>query len=94
MARGRIMADGPTAEVRAAYGGHTVTFRPPADVMGAQGIDQAWLDDVRKARSPLGIIDLEVASASLEAALLALTGTTLTGSEVTGAPTEAEEALQ
>ena len=75
MARGRIMADGPTNEVRAAYGGHTVTFRPPAHVAGANGIDQAWLDDLRKAVAPLGIHDLEVAGASLEAAFLALTGT-------------------
>jgi ABC-2 type transport system ATP-binding protein len=75
MARGRIMADGPTNEVRAAYGGHTVTFRPPAHVTGADGIDQAWLDDLRKAVAPLGIHDLEVAGASLEAAFLALTGT-------------------
>jgi ABC-2 type transport system ATP-binding protein len=74
MARGRIMADGPTNEVRAAYGGHTVTFRPPAHVTGANGIDQAWLDDLRKAVAPLGIHDLEVAGASLEAAFLALTG--------------------
>jgi ABC-2 type transport system ATP-binding protein len=75
MARGRIMADGPTNEVRAAYGGHTVTFRPPAQVAGANGIDQAWLDDLRTAVAPLGIHDLEVAGASLEAAFLALTGT-------------------
>ncbi len=84
MARGRIVADGPTAEVRAAYGGRTVTFRPPADVVGVHGVDEVWLDDVRKAVAPLGITDLEVASASLEAAFLALTG----------APTEAEEALR
>ena len=37
MARGRIMADGPTAEVRAAYGGHTVTLRPPARRHGCPG---------------------------------------------------------
>ena len=89
MARGRIRADGPTAEVRAAYGGQTMTLHPPADVVGVDGIDQAWLDDVRKAVAPLGITELEVASASLEAAFLALTGP-----EVTGAPTEAEEALR
>jgi ABC-2 type transport system ATP-binding protein len=75
MARGRIMADGPTNEVRAAYGGHTVTFRPPAHVTGANGVDQAWLDDLRKAVAPLGIHDLEVAGASPEAAFLALTRT-------------------
>jgi ABC-2 type transport system ATP-binding protein len=94
MARGRIMADGPTAEVRAAYGGQTVTFRPPAEVTDAQGIDQAWLNDVRKAVAPLGVSNLEVASASLEAAFLALTGTTLTNPEATGARTEGKEALQ
>jgi ABC-2 type transport system ATP-binding protein len=93
MARGRIMADGPTAEVRAAYGGHTVTFRPPADVMGARGIDQAWLDDVRKAVAPLGIDGLEVAGASLEAAFLALTGAPLIDSEATGALTDAGGSL-
>ncbi len=84
MARGRIVADGPTAEVRAAHGGRTVSFRPPADVVGVHGVDEVWLDDVRKAVAPLGITDLEVASASLEAAFLTLTG----------APTEAEEALR
>jgi ABC-2 type transport system ATP-binding protein len=94
MACGRIVADGPTAEVRAAYGGQTVTFRPPAEVTDAQGIDQAWLNDVRKAVAPLGVSNLEVASASLEAAFLALTGTTLTNPEATGARTEGKEALQ
>nr|WP_246455955.1 ABC transporter ATP-binding protein [Nocardioides mesophilus] len=79
MARGRIVADGPTAEVRAAYGGQTVTFRPPADVLTVHGVDEEWLDDVRTAVAPLGITDLEVASASLEAAFLALTGPELTG---------------
>ena len=83
MARGRIMADGPTNEVRAAYGGHTVTFRPPARVTGANGIDQAWLDDLRKAVAPLGIHDLEVAGASLEAAFLALTGTPMSNENET-----------
>ena len=83
MARGRIMADGPTNEVRAAYGGHTVTFRPPAHVTGANGIDQAWLDDLRKAVAPLGIHDLEVAGASLEAAFLALTGTAMSNENET-----------
>jgi ABC-2 type transport system ATP-binding protein len=94
MARGRIMADGPTAEVRAAYGGQTVSFRPPADVVGAHGMDETWLDDVRKAVAPLGITELEVASASLEAAFLALTGTPDTDSEVSGALTEPAEVLQ
>jgi ABC-2 type transport system ATP-binding protein len=75
MARGRIMADGPTDEVRAAYGGHTVTLRPPTEVMGARGIDPVWLDRVRTAVAPLGVTDLEVAGASLEAAFIALTST-------------------
>ena len=30
MARGRIVEDGPTADVRAAFGGRTVSFKPPA----------------------------------------------------------------
>jgi ABC-2 type transport system ATP-binding protein len=85
MARGRIMADGPTNEVRAAYGGHTVTFRPPTHASGPDGIDQAWLDDVRTALAPLGIHDLAVAGASLEAAFLALTGTPMSN-ETEGAP--------
>ena len=83
MARGRIMADGPTNDVRAAYGGHTVTFRPPAHVTGANGVDQAWLDDLRKVVAPLGIHDLEVAGASLEAAFLALTGTPMSNENET-----------
>ena len=94
MARGRIMADGPTAEVRAAYGGQTMTFRPPADVVGVHGVDQAWLDNVREAVAPFGITDIEVASASLEAAFLALTGSPVTDSDLTGASTEAEGALR
>ncbi len=83
MARGQIMADAPTAQVRAAYGSQTMTFHPPREVVGADGIDRAWLDQVRTAVAPLGITELEVASASLEAAFLALTG----------APAEAEEAV-
>jgi ABC-2 type transport system ATP-binding protein len=94
MAHGQIIADGPTTEVRAAYGGHTVTFRPPDRVMGAQGIDQAWLDELRRAVAPLGINDLEVASASLEAAFLALTGTPVIDSASLGAPTETKGALR
>jgi ABC-2 type transport system ATP-binding protein len=84
MTRGRIVADGPTEEVRAAYGGRTITFRPPPGVVGVDGIDAEWLGQVREAVAPLGITDLEVASASLEAAFLALTG----------APTETEEVLR
>ncbi|WP_107705398.1 ABC transporter ATP-binding protein [Nocardioides allogilvus] len=83
MADGRIVADGPTAEIRAAYGGRTVTLRPPSHVVDGQGIDEAWLDAVRAAVAPLGVTELEVASASLEAAFLALTSTT-----------EAQEALR
>jgi ABC-2 type transport system ATP-binding protein len=79
MAHGRIRADGPTAEVRATYGGQTLTFRPPAHAVGVHGIEEAWLADVRAAVAPLGITDLEVATASLEAAFLALTGPDLTG---------------
>jgi ABC-2 type transport system ATP-binding protein len=94
MAHGRIMVDGPTAQVRAAYGGHTVTLRPPARVTSAHGIDQGWLDDVRKAVAPFGIDDLEVAGASLEAAFLALTGTPSTSPEVDGIPSEAQEVLR
>jgi ABC-2 type transport system ATP-binding protein len=84
MARGRIMADAPTPDVRAAYGGHTVTFRPPANVTNTHGIDPVWLDAVRRAVAPLGVAGLQVESASLEAAFLALTG----------APVEAQEALR
>ena len=90
MARGRIVADGPTAQVRAAYGGQTVSFRPPAHVVDTHGVDQAWLDEVRRAVAPLGITDLEVASASLEAAFLALTSDDLT----TSTTPEAQEALR
>ena len=92
MARGRIRADGPTAEVRAAYGGHTVTFRPPPQVMGAQGVDPVWLEEVRTAVAPLGVTDLEVTGASLEAAFLALTGPPVTDLALTGV-TELQEVL-
>jgi ABC-2 type transport system ATP-binding protein len=73
MNHGRIVHDAATTDVRAAYGGRTVTFRPPAEVVGADGIDAAWLDRVRDALAPLGATDLEVSAASLEAAFLALT---------------------
>ena len=73
MARGRIVADGPTDEVRAAYGGQSISLRPPAHAVGIGGVDAAWLDAVRHAVAPFGITDLEVSSASLEAAFLALT---------------------
>ncbi len=73
MNRGRIVHDAATTDVRAAYGGRTLTFRPPAEVVGADGIDGAWLASVRQALQPLGVTDLEVSAASLEAAFLALT---------------------
>jgi ABC-2 type transport system ATP-binding protein len=73
MNHGRIVHDAATTDVRAAYGGRTVTFRPPAEALGADGIDAAWLDRVRVALAPLGVADLEVSAASLEAAFLALT---------------------
>jgi ABC-2 type transport system ATP-binding protein len=73
MNHGRIVHDAATTDVRAAYGGRTVTFRPPAEVVGADGIDAAWLDRVRDALAPLGATDLEVSAASLETAFLALT---------------------
>ncbi len=84
MAAGRIRADGQTAEVRAAYGGQSVSFRPPAHAVRNHGVDQGWLDEVRKAVAPLGVTDLEVTNASLEAAFVALTGS----------PINAEDALR
>ena len=75
MNHGRIIHDAATADVRAAYGGRTVTFRPPVAAVGAAGIDAAWLGRVRDALAPLGVADLEVSAASLEAAFLALTAT-------------------
>ena len=75
MARGRIVEDGPTADVRAAFGGRTVSFKPPADVVRPHGLDEDWLARVREALAPLGVEGVEVASASLEAAFLALTAT-------------------
>jgi ABC-2 type transport system ATP-binding protein len=74
MARGRIVEDGPTADVRAAFGGRTVSFRPPAEVVRRDGLDEEWLARVRHVLAPLGVDGVEVASASLEAAFLALTG--------------------
>ena len=76
MNRGRIVHDAATTAVRAAYGGRTLTFRPPASVVGADGIDPAWLARVEQALAPLGVADVEVSAASLEAAFLALTADT------------------
>ena len=73
MNHGRIVHDAATTDVRAAYGGRTLTFRPPADVVGADGIDPTWLARVRQALEPLGVGDVEVSAASLESAFLALT---------------------
>ena len=49
---------------------------PVDDVVGTDGIDAAWLAKVRAALEPLGVSDLEVSAASLEAAFLALTAET------------------
>ena len=73
MNHGRIVHDAATSAVRAAYGGRTLTFRPPATAVGPDGIDPAWLARVEQALAPLGVADLEVSAASLEAAFLALT---------------------
>lgn len=78
MARGRIVEDGPTADVRAAFGGRTVSFKPPADVVRPHGLDEEWLARVRTALAPLGVDTVDIASASLEAAFLALTSDTPT----------------
>ncbi|RYB94347.1 ABC transporter ATP-binding protein [Nocardioides oleivorans] len=85
MNRGRIVHDAATTDVRAAYGGRTLTFRPPAEVVGTDGIDPAWLAQVRHALEPLGVTDLEVSAASLEAAFLALTTETPNSPEMIGA---------
>lgn len=73
MSKGRIVHDAATRDVRAAYGGRTLTFRPPAEVVHADGIDPEWLARAGKALAPLGVTDIEVSAASLEAAFLALT---------------------
>ena len=73
MNHGRIVHDAPTTDVRAAYGGRTLTFRPPAEALGAEGIDAGWMARVHRALAPLGVTDVEVSAASLEAAFLALT---------------------
>jgi ABC-2 type transport system ATP-binding protein len=75
MKGGRIVADGPTADVRAAFGGRTVSFRPPTEVVHRDGVDPAWLARVEQALAPLGVTDVGISSASLEAAFLALTST-------------------
>jgi ABC-2 type transport system ATP-binding protein len=76
MNHGRIVHDAPTTDVRAAYGGRTLTFRPPAQVVGTDGIDVDWLARVHRALEPLGVTDVDVSAASLEAAFLALTAET------------------
>jgi len=73
MNHGRIVHDAATTDVRAAYGGRTVTFRPPPGVVASGGIDATWLARVREVLEPLGVTELEVSAASLEAAFLALT---------------------
>ena len=73
MNHGRIVHDAATTDVRAAYGGRTLTFRPPAEVVDTDGIDVDWLARVRAALEPLGVTDVDVSAASLEAAFLALT---------------------
>ena len=78
MNHGRIVHDAATTDVRAAYGGRTLTFRPPAEVDGTDGIDADWLARVRGALAPLGVTDVDVSAASLEAAFLALTAETST----------------
>ncbi len=65
----------PTADVRAAFGGRTVTFTPARRRRAPDGVDPAWLARVGEALAPLGVSDVEVSSASLEAAFLALTRT-------------------
>jgi len=85
MNRGRIIHDAATTAVRAAYGGRTLTFRPPASAVGADGIDPAWLARVEQALAPLGVADLEVSAASLEAAFLALTTEPLADAVLEGA---------
>ena len=71
-----IVHDPPTTDVRPPYGGRTLTFRPPAEVVAADGIDADWLARVRGALEPLGVTDVDVSAASLEAAFLALTADT------------------
>lgn len=73
MAHGRIVHDAATADVRATYGGHTLTFRPPAEAVGDDGVDAGWLARVHDVLAPLGVTDVDVSAASLEAAFLALT---------------------
>ena len=73
MARGRIVEDGPTADVRAAFGGRTVSFRPPGRAVRPDGLDEEWLDACPRGPGAARRHEVEVASASLEAAFLALT---------------------
>jgi len=73
MNHGRVAHDAPTRDVRAAYGGRTLTFRPPPEAVLDDGLDAAWLARVEQALAPLGVTEVEVSAASLEAAFLALT---------------------
>ena len=85
MNHGRIVHDAATTDVRAAYGGRTLTFRPPAGVDGTDGIDADWLARVRGALAPLGVTDVDVSAASLEAAFLALTAEASTSEPIRAA---------
>ena len=76
MNHGRIVHDAATTDVRAAYGGRTLTFRPPAEVVGTDGIDADWLGPGCAPPSSRWASPTSTSSAaSLEAAFLALTGT-------------------
>jgi ABC-2 type transport system ATP-binding protein len=44
-------------------------------VVHRDGVDTAWLARVEQALAPLGVTDVGISSASLEAAFLALTST-------------------
>ena len=72
MDRGRIVHDAATTEVRAAYGGRTLTFRPPAEVVGTDGIDPAGSPGAQPPSSRWASPTSRSPAASLEAAFLAL----------------------
>ncbi len=73
MASGRVVADGETSDVRASFGPRTVSFTPPAHAVRGDDVDPDWLASVRDALAPLGVDAVELSSASLEQAFLALT---------------------